>query len=209
VTHSETEERLRQIEEHLRQATTRMTDAATRLATAEEQLAAVEEQRHTLAGQTAINRRAVADYQELIEKLRGELAALHVEQAHEAFEKAVQARDHAVREAASALERITTALEQLDTRRTVVARAEQELRAIDAEASVSIPPEPDVLDAAWEEILPLLRARLNERLEADLIEAAVVSVGGRAIEQLPEHLRELARQRRNQRVRETFRKAQR
>jgi chromosome segregation ATPase len=206
VAHSETEERLRQIEARIREATTHVTDATTRLATAEEQLAEVEEQRHALAGEAAISRRAIADYQELLEKFRGELAALHVEQAHETFEKAVQVRDHAVREAASALEWITTALEQLDTRRTAVAQAEQELRAIDPGASVSIPPESDILDAAWEEILPLLRARLNERLEADLIEAAVASLGGRAIEELPEHLRELARQRRNQRGRETFRK---
>jgi hypothetical protein len=206
VAHSEIEKRLRQIEERIREASTRVTEATTRLATAEEQLALVEEQRHTLAGEAAISRRAIADHQELLEKLRGELAALHVEQAHETFEVALQARDHAVREVASALEWITTALEQLDTRRAAVAQAEHELRAIDPGVSVSIPPESDILDAAWEEILPLLRVRLNERLEADLIEAAIASVGGSAIEELPEHLRELARQRRNQRLREALRK---
>lgn len=207
MAHSEIEERLRQIEAGIREATARVTDARTRLARAEEQLAAVEEQRHTLADEAAITRRAIADHEQLLEKLRGELAALHVEETHETFEKAVQARDHAVREAASALQWITTALEQLDTHRTAVAHAEQELRAIDPAASVSIPPESDTLDAAWEEILPLLRARLNERLEADLVEAAATSMLGNAIEELPEHLRELARQRRKQWTRGTYTKA--
>jgi hypothetical protein len=114
----------------------------------------------------------------------------------------VEARDLAVREAASALEWIRKVFEELDSRRAALEQAGREIRALDSEAAVSIPPEPDLLDAAWEAVIPLLRERLDKRLEADLVEAASASLRPNAIDELPEHLRELARQRRSERIRE-------
>jgi hypothetical protein len=204
VAGSDVEQKLRIVEDRIREATTRLAEATTRLERAEDQLAGIEEQRHTLAGEAAISRRAIADFQELLENSQRELAALHTQEAHHKLDRAVEARQLAVREAASALEWIKTALEQLDARRTAVAQAREELRAIDPEARLAIPPEPELLNAAWDALIPLLRTRIDERLEIDLVEAAVASQRANAIEELPQHLRELARQRRNQRMREAL-----
>jgi DNA repair exonuclease SbcCD ATPase subunit len=198
------EQQMRITEERIRKATARLAEATTQLAQADERLAEVEEERHTLAGEAAMNRRAIADLQQLLEESRQEVASLHVQEAHQTLDKAVEARDLAVREAASALEWIKTALQQLDERRAAVGQAENELRAIDPEPSITIAPEPELVDAAWDAVIPLVRARLEERLEIDLVEAAVASQRANAIDDLPQHLRELARQRRNQRLREAL-----
>ncbi len=204
VADSEIEQEMRIAEDRIREATARLAEATTRLAQGEAQLAEVEEQRHTLAGEAVVNRRAIADFEKLLEESRRELAALHVREARQTLDKAVEARHLAVREAASALASIKTALQQLDERRAAVAQAEKELRAIDPEASITIPLEPALLDAAWDAVIPLVRARLEERLEIDLVEAAAASQRANAIDELPQHLRELARQRRNQRMREAL-----
>jgi chromosome segregation ATPase len=182
----------------------RLREATARLSEAEGQLAHVEERREALAGEAAIARRAIADFEQLLEELRGELAELHVQEAHQAFDKLVEARDLALGEAASALDWIRTALDELDTRRAAVAQGLSELRAVDPDVSTSVPSEPDVLDNAWERIIPVLRTRLDQRLEIDLVEAAAASHVESAIEELPQHLRELARQRRTQRIREAW-----
>ena len=54
---------------------------------------------------------------------------------------------------------------------------------------------PGLLDA-WQRLQELVRASLQEQLEDELIEAAVRSPLGRAIDDLPEHLQEAARRRR-------------
>ena len=195
---------MRIAEDRIREATARLAEATSRLAQAEAQLSEVEEQRRTIAGETAISRRAISDFEKLLEESRRELAALHVREARQTLDEAVEARDLAVREAASALEWIKTALQQLDERRAAAAQAEKELRAIDPEASITIPLEPELLDPAWDAVIPLVRARLEERLETDLVEAAAASQRANAIDELPQHLRELARQRRNQRMREAL-----
>lgn len=200
---SEFEQRVRAAEDRIRAATAHLTESTARLAKAEEELLAVEERRDRLAGEATISRRAIADFERLIEESRQELSALAIEhRARETLAKAVQARDLELRETASALERIRAAFEQLDARRAAVEQAARELRALDPAASFSIPPEPGLLDAAWEGVIPILRERLDEQLETDLVEAASASLRPNAIDELPEHLRELARQRRSERVRE-------
>jgi hypothetical protein len=204
VADSGIDQQTRIAEERIREETGHLAEATPRLARAEERLAEVEEQRHTLAGEAAMSRRAIAGFQKLLEESRQELTALHVQGARQTLARGVEARDLAVREAASALESIKSALQQLDERRAAVAQAEQELRAVDPDASITIAPEPELLDAAWDAVIPLVRARFEERLEIDLVEAAVASQRANAIDQLPQHLRELARQRRNQRKREAL-----
>jgi hypothetical protein len=199
---SEIEQRVRAAEDRIRDATARLTESTARLAKAEEELLAVEERRDKLAGEAVISRRAIADFERVLEQSHEELSALHIDLARQTFDKAVEARDLALREAASALEWIRKVFEQLDSRRAALEQAERELRAVDSEASFSIPPEPGLLDAAWEGVIPLLRERLNELLETDLVEAASASLRPNAIDELPEHLRELARQRRSERIRE-------
>jgi hypothetical protein len=199
---SEIEQKLRAAEDRIRSAKARLAESTARLAKAEEELLTVEERRDKLTGEAVINRRAIADFQRVLEQSHQELSALHMDLARQTFDKAVEARDLALREAASALEWITKVFEELDSRRAALEQAGRELQALDSEATFSIPPEPDLLDAAWEGVIPLLRARLDERLEIDLVEAASVSLRANAIEELPEHLRELARQRRTERIRE-------
>lgn len=198
------EQQMRIAEQRIREATARLAEATTQLEQSEEQLVEVEQQRHTLVGEAAVNRHAIAEFQKLLEKSRQELASLHVQEAVQTLDKAVKARDLAVREATSALSWIKTALQQLDERRAAVEQAENELRAVDPEARISVVSETELLDAAWDAVIPLLRARLEERLEFDMVEAAVASQRATAIDELPHHLRELARQRRNQRTREAL-----
>jgi hypothetical protein len=199
---SEIEQKLRAAEDRIRNATARLTESTARLAKAEEELLAVEERRDKLAGEAVISRRAIADFERVLEQSHQELSALHIDLVRQTFDKAVEARDLALREAASALEWIRKAFEELDSRRAALERAERELRALDPESASSIPPEPGLLEAAWEGVLPLLRERLDDLLEHDLVEAASASLRPNAIEELPEHLRELARQRRSERIRE-------
>lgn len=199
---SEIEQKLRAAEDRIRNATARLTESTARLAKAEEELLAVEERRDKLAGEAVISRRAIADFERVLEQSHEELSALHIDLMRQTFDKAVEARDLALREAASALEWIRKAFEELDARRAALERAERELRALDPESASSIPPEPGLLDAAWEGVVPLLRDRLDDLLEQDLVEAASASLRPNAIEELPEHLRELARQRRSERIRE-------
>lgn len=203
VPESEIEQRLSAAEDRIRIAEARLADATARLGKAEDELLTLEERRDRLAGEAAISRRAIADFERLLEQSRQELSVLQIEhRARQALGEAVAARDLALREAASALQRVSTVFEELDSRRAAVEQAARELRAVDSEASFSIPPEPGLLDAAWEGLLPLVRDRLDERLEADLVEAASASLRPNAIDELPEHLRELARQRRSARIRE-------
>ncbi len=199
---SEIEQKLRAAEDRIRNATARLTESTARLAKAEEELLAVEERRDKLAGEAVISRRAIADFERVLEQSHQELSALHIDLVRQTFDKAVEARDLALREAASALEWIRKAFEELDSRRAALERAERELRALDPESASSIPPEPGLLEAAWEGVVPLLRERLDDLLEHDLVEAASASLRPNAIEELPEHLRELARQRRSERIRE-------
>jgi hypothetical protein len=199
---SEIEQKLRAAEDRIRNATARLTESTARLAKAEEELLAVEERRDKLAGEAVISRRAIADFERVLEQSHQELSALHIDLVRQTFDKAVEARDLALREAASALEWIRKAFEELDSRRAALERAERELRALDPESASSIPPEPGLLEAAWEGVVPLLRERLDDLLEHDLVEAASASLHPNAIEELPEHLRELARQRRSERIRE-------
>jgi len=199
---SEIEQKLRAAEDRIRNATARLTESTARLAKAEEELLAVEERRDKLAGEAVISRRAIADFERVLEQSHEELSALHIDLMRQTFDKAVEARDLALREAASALEWIRKAFEELDARRAALERAERELRALDPESASSIPPEPGLLDEAWEGVVPLLRDRLDDLLEQDLVEAASASLRPNAIEELPEHLRELARQRRSERIRE-------
>ena len=199
---SEIEQKVRAAEDQIRNATARLAESTARLAKAEEELLAVDERREKLAGEAVISRRAIADFERLLEQSRQELSALHVDLARQTFDKAVEARDLTLREAASALEWIRKVFEELDSRRVALEQAGRELRALDPEAAFFIPPKPDLLDAAWEGVIPILRERLDERLETDLVEAASASLRPNAIEELPEHLRELARQRRSERIRE-------
>lgn len=199
---SEIEQRVRAAEDRIRKTSAALAESTARLAKAEEELLAVEERRGTLAGEAVISRRAIADFERALEQSHQELSGLHIDLARQTFDKAVEARDLALREAASALEWIRKVFEELDSRRAAVERAERELRALDSEAAFSTPPEPGLLEAAWEGVIPLLRERLDELLENDLVEAASASLRPNAIEELPEHLRELARQRRSERIRE-------
>lgn len=199
---SEIEQKVRAAEDRIRKAAARLAESTARLAKAEEELQAIEERRDELAGEAVISRRAIADFQRVVEHSHEELSALHVDLARQTFDKAVEARDLALREAASALEWISKVFKELNSRRAALEQAGRELRALDSKAARSIPPEPGLLDAAWEGVIPLLRDRLDERLEADLVEAASVSMRPNAVEELPQHLRELARQRRNERIRE-------
>ena len=69
-------------------------------------------------------------------------------------------------------------------------------KPLDPAAGAELEADPEVMRESWDRLSQEVRKRIDERFEDDLVEAAAHSPMGNAIRDLPEHLRELARQRR-------------
>ncbi len=186
-----------EIEKKLAAAEARREEAARRLADNEERLAALEEERVSLLGSAEIARRGISDFEEHLERLNEKLAVLGIDEARADLTAAVEVRDHAVRQAADMLDASLNALQRLDQTRAALADAHARLHALDPGARDVLPPEPDTLDGKWTELAFVVREKLEGELEVDLIDAAAHSATLHAIDQLPEHLRELALKRRH------------
>jgi hypothetical protein len=184
-----------EIERQVAAAERRRRQAAERLAQNEQRLRALEEERAALEGDAVLARRGIEDFGEHLARLHEELRVVEVEEAKHALADAVRGRDQAVGEAAGAVAATLLALEGLQAARAAVQEAEQRLEGLDRDTSSSIPPESDQLDEPWEALVSVVRQESELRLERDLVEAAARSSNALAIEELPEHLRELARQR--------------
>ena len=157
----------------------------------------LEQERAALVGNSNLAERAAADYQEHLSRLQAELAAIEAREARDAVRAKVHARDAAIEKGAAIAAQLAAALEQLDAVRTDLREAHQQLRAIDAEAPAVLPPEPTIFDDQWRALAPMVEAELGVRLESELVEAAARSTNFLVIDDLPEHLRELARQRKD------------
>ena len=107
----------------------------------------------------------------------------------------VERRDVAGLEAAGAID---TALDRL----AAFGRLQAAIPAARAEVApgydVSVRAEPEELEQAWERLVAVVRERIDERLEDEIVDAAAHSVAGHGIGKLPEHLQALARRRRQQ-----------
>jgi chromosome segregation ATPase len=155
-------------------------------------------------GRLSSTRRALADHQESVEKKRVQLDEQMAEQARRVFEQVLQNRTEAgksVAEAAKVLLERLAALDGLrEEARSAWAAAQVRAKAVgkqlDPAAGAEMEADPDVMRESWDRLSQEVRKRIDEHFEDDLVEAAARSPMGRAISDLPEHLRQLARQRR-------------
>ena len=139
-------------------------------------------------------RQAGRQYEERLSELLSTLEKARLEAATSAFDDAVAERDELARFAVEAIGKTLIGIEQLDESRARLAAMQDDLAT--RGVKVTIGEDPQEFLEAWETLVTRVRETLQERLEDEMVEAAVYSSLSRAIEELPVHLQELARQRR-------------
>jgi chromosome segregation ATPase len=185
-----------ELEEKLAAAETRRREAEERLREHDERLHELEEERESLLGFSALARQALADLDEYQQRLQHELAELRVAELRQAFADAVRARDDALETAAAAVSGVAAALQRVDAARAELAACHRRLGQAAHGPPPRIPPEAAELRDRWSSIAPRLEEELGRQLDYEMVEAAARSQNRLAFEALPEHLRELAKQRR-------------
>jgi DNA repair exonuclease SbcCD ATPase subunit len=155
-------------------------------------------------GRLSLTRRALADHEAAVEKKRSELDVKLAEHARQLFEQVLRDRTAAGESVAEAAEILLRRLHDLDTLDEEARSAWEaaQLRAtatgkpLDPAAGDELEADPEVMRESWDRLSHEVRKRIDENFEHELVEAAAQSPMGHAIPNLPEHLRELARQRR-------------
>lgn len=196
----------KEAESKLAVAEARRREAQERIEENAQRLARLEEERVDLLGDSAIAQRGVADFDAYLESIQEELAAIEVDEAHAAFKAAVRERDEALERAAEAVEGLVAAVNRIAAARESVCDTHRRLGTLDPAAPPLVPPEPKIFDEPWQDLAPLVESELDRRLESQIVEAAVQSPNLLVIDQLPEHLRELAWQRKRERKRDAARR---
>jgi chromosome segregation ATPase len=147
-------------------------------------------------------RQAIADAQAHIEQKRTELERAIAREARESFEEVMRERDAAAASLADAIELLLERFAELDRSQDAARAAWPHAHAADAVDRISqtqMPRElevPEVMREPWERLCREIRDRIGEQFEDELVDAASRSPLGSAVDDLPVHLRELARQRR-------------
>jgi len=167
-------------------------------------VAALRQEIEARLGRLSLTRRALADHQEAVEKKRSELDERLAEQARRVFEQVLQDRRAAGKSVVEATEILLGRLHDLDTLgeearsawEAAQLRATATGRPLDPAVGDELEADPEVMRESWDRLSHEVRKRIDENFEHELVEAAAQSPMGHAIPNLPEHLRELARQRR-------------
>jgi hypothetical protein len=139
-------------------------------------------------------RQAGRQYEERLGELLSTLEKARLEAATSAFDDALAERDELARLAVEAIGKTLIGIEQLDESRARLAAMQDDLAT--RGVKVTIGDEPQAFVEAWQTLVTRVRETLHERLEDEMVDAAVYSSLSRAIDELPVHLQELARQRR-------------
>jgi hypothetical protein len=172
---------LRELEKKLSSARERVEEEQSTFSTLEEEL-------RELRGRLTLTRRDVTDFEALVVQKQAELAESQRAEALNVYQEAVETRDQAATRLAEAATQVLTELEAYDSAREAVEAAQELAGAPDGQ-------EPEVLAESWDRLVDAVRQRINEQFEDELVEAASRSLKPGAIEALPEHLREAARER--------------
>ena len=143
----------------------------------------------------------LSDYEARIGAKQAELAAAKRDEAAEAYNETFRAREEAAARAAQAATNVLAELEAYDQATRTLQELIDTMRSAPGEdfAAPDLE-EPEVLREPWERLVEAMKRRINETFESELVEAAASSVMGKGIEDLPEHLRELAHVRRRARI---------
>jgi chromosome segregation ATPase len=169
---------------------------------AETALSALEDQRAEAIGRLQLARRASADFEARIAERRAALEQARKEAAVIALREAVRRRNAVAARVAERLDAAVADLDELDRVREEAHAAHQELLEVaNGLGPVDLPEEPEELQDQWERLAAHVRRGLSEQLEDELVEAAARSPMGAAIGDLPRHLQEAARRRRQQLMR--------
>jgi DNA repair exonuclease SbcCD ATPase subunit len=170
------------------------------LAEADGTLAELERQRAEVVGAAENVRRAMADLEQDLVQRREALATAEREQAERDLRDSVAERDAVALRLAKHLAPVLDDIAALDDARSDVAAAHARLRQLDGPKArrpvPPIPPEPPELADRWKWLITRAGAEFDQHLADQLLDAAARSPLGHAIEELPAHLRESARQRR-------------
>jgi hypothetical protein len=172
-------------------------------------LAALEAQLTEQRDRLTLARRLIADQEKQIEQKRAELEEAVAEDACESFEEAMQERDSAAASLAEAAELVLERLVRLDQSQEAARVAWATVQAAgaagrrwDPQTPPEITAEPEVMREPWDRLRHEIRNRIHEQFEDELVDAASRSPLGSAINDLPLHLRDLARQRRHAIIRD-------
>lgn len=176
-----------------------MEEARERAEASAEELSRLEDLRNEVDGRRVIALREAAAFEDRLAQEEAELEQLRVQGVLTAFERAVSARNDADEALAAKILEVIDGLTERENLTGIVTELHQKLSA--HAIRIDIPEQRPSLIDAWQRLQEIVRASLGEELEDDLIEAAVASPLGKAIEDLPIHLREAARLRRIERVR--------
>jgi chromosome segregation ATPase len=155
----------------------------------------LDEQRTETENRLELSERQITDLAEQMERRQTELEEAREQALFDAFLEVVARRDAAAHEAAVRLDTAVGAVAAIRRRRNETAAA---LADVPARLGAAIPDEPREFEEAWARMVELVRANLAAKLEDELVDAAAASPAGRAIQELPVHLRELAVQRRRE-----------
>ena len=172
-------------------------------------MAALEAQVTERRDRLALLRRLLADQEKQIEQKRAELEEATAEDASERFEEVMREREAVAVSLAEAAELLLERLAELDRLQDAVRDAWATAQAAgaagrrsDLETPPEITAEPEVMREPWDRLCHEIRNRINERFEDELVDAASRSPLGIAINDLPLHLRDVARQRRHAIIRD-------
>ena len=188
--------KLENVENEVQELRAELEAARARTAEYETALQDLDRQQSAAAGRLELARRQAAEYSARLETRESELAeARRREETYDAFRAVVERRDVAGLEAAGAID---TALDRLAAFGRLQAAIPAAREEVAPGYDVSVRAEPEELEQAWERLVAVVRERIDERLEDEIVDAAAHSVAGHGIGKLPEHLQALARRRRQQ-----------
>jgi len=167
------------------------------LAETERALAELERQRAEMVGTAENVRQAMTDLGQDLVQRRETLAKAEREQAGKALRDSLAERDAVAVRLAKHLRPLLDDIAALDDARSQVTAAHARLRKLEGpQALRPVPPEPPELADRWKWLITRAGAEFDSHLADELLDAAARSPLGHAIEDLPAHLREAARQRR-------------
>ena len=153
-------------------------------------------QQDEAAARLELSQEEAAEFSSRLLEREAELEkARQQEAAYEAFREALSCRDAVGLEAAAAIDVVVDGLLEYARRHETVLEARD---AVTPGYDVTVMKEPQELVDAWQRVIELVRSRIDETLEDEVVEAAAQSSLAYEIEKLPKHLQAVARIRRRQ-----------
>jgi hypothetical protein len=141
-------------------------------------------------------------YEARLAEKQAELAQAKRDEAAKAYEETVRAREEAAARVAQAAKNVLSELDAYEQATQALQELIDDMRGGPGNGFVApdLKEQPEVLRESWERLVAVVKLRINEQFENELVEAAASSLMGKAIEDLPEHLQELAHARRRERI---------